>query len=372
MKAFNYAGDERTVLTLDAGGTNLSFGAIRGNHELLSTINLPSYPKDLDKCLANIAEGFEHVIKAIKYKPVAISFAFPGPSDYANGVIGDAPNFPAFHGGVALGPYLQSKFGLPVFINNDGDLFAYGEALSGALVDLNREFELCGSPRRYNNLLGITLGTGTGGGVVRNGELFLGDNGAGAEVWDLRSKRPGDCFVEEYASIRAVLRWYKELSGDNNELLTPKDIFEIAEGRRKGDIDAAKTAYERFGEDAGDLIANVISVIDGAVVLGGGLIGASKYFMPAVIRELNGTLNRCGGAGTVPRLESKAYDMSDPAQRRAFFEGAGRTVKVPFSDKEVPYSAGKKVPVMLSKLGTNRAAYLGAYAYALHELDSKK
>ncbi len=61
---------------------------------------------------------------------MAISFAFPGPADYIHGIIGDLPNFPAFRGGIALGPYLEERFGMPVFINNDGNLFAYGEAIA--------------------------------------------------------------------------------------------------------------------------------------------------------------------------------------------------------------------------------------------------
>lgn len=64
-------------------------------------------------------------------RPAAISFAFPGPADYPNGIIGGwLPNFPSFRDGVALGPFLQEKFGVPVFINNDGDLFAYALALN--------------------------------------------------------------------------------------------------------------------------------------------------------------------------------------------------------------------------------------------------
>ena len=65
--------------------------------------------------------------------PVAISFAFPGPADYPAGIIGDMSNMPAFRGGVALGPILEDQFGIPVFINNDGDLFVYGEAIAGFL-----------------------------------------------------------------------------------------------------------------------------------------------------------------------------------------------------------------------------------------------
>ena len=72
--------------------------------------------------------------------PVAISFAFPGPADYRNGVIGgNLPNFPSFRNGVALGPFLQHHYGIPVFIENDGNLFAYGEALSGALPMINQD-----------------------------------------------------------------------------------------------------------------------------------------------------------------------------------------------------------------------------------------
>ena len=74
---------------------------------------------------------------------VAISFAFPGPADYPNGIIGGyLPNFPSFREGVALGPFLQEKFGVPVFINNDGDLFAYGEALGGTLPEVMQSLGL--------------------------------------------------------------------------------------------------------------------------------------------------------------------------------------------------------------------------------------
>ena len=65
------------------------------------------------------------------FNRLAISFAFPGPADYPNGIIGGwLPNFPSFRDGVALGPFLQEKFGVPVFINNGGDLFAYAFALN--------------------------------------------------------------------------------------------------------------------------------------------------------------------------------------------------------------------------------------------------
>lgn len=152
-----YEYDKRVVLTLDAGGTNFVFSAIQGNNEMISPIGLPAVSDNLDECLEVLVKGFDRVIAAIPVPPVAISFAFPGPADYENGIIGDLPNFPSFRGGVALGPFLKHKYGIPVFIENDGNLFAYGEALSGALPMINRELSLAGCSREYKNLIGPTL-----------------------------------------------------------------------------------------------------------------------------------------------------------------------------------------------------------------------
>lgn len=115
-----YKFDKRVVITLDAGGTNLVFGAMQSNKFICDPITLPSNAQDLDKCLATIVEGFTQIINRLDAKPVAISFAFPGPADYPNGIIGGyLPNFPSFRDGVALGPMLEERFGLPVFINNE-------------------------------------------------------------------------------------------------------------------------------------------------------------------------------------------------------------------------------------------------------------
>ena len=101
----NYSNDSRIVLTLDAGGTNMVFGAMRGEQYICEPITLPANANDLDLCLKTMVVGFESVMNVIQEKPVAISFAFPGPADYPNGIIGGyLPNFPSFRDGVALGP----------------------------------------------------------------------------------------------------------------------------------------------------------------------------------------------------------------------------------------------------------------------------
>ncbi|MDP4176570.1 MAG: ROK family protein, partial [Bacteroidota bacterium] len=229
-----YENDKRIVMTLDAGGTNFVFSAIQGNEQILDEIVLPSHADDLDKCIASMIDGFTQVKNKLQNPPVAISFAFPGPADYPNGIIGDLNNLPAFRGGVALGPMLQEKFQLPVFINNDGDLYAYGEAIAGFLPFVNEQLRLSGSPKRYKNLLGLTLGTGFGAGIVRDGNLFIGDNSIAGEIWLLRDKLCPETHIEEHASIRGVKKVFARESGISFENApSPKDIFEIGTGKKE-------------------------------------------------------------------------------------------------------------------------------------------
>src|SRR5579885_3472848 len=176
-----FCNDRRVVLTLDAGGTSLKFSAIQANRLILGPIPLPSEAHDLDRCLAQILSGFESIRKALPEPPVAISFAFPGPADYPAGIVANIGNLPPFRGGVALGPMLEDRFQLPVFLNNDGDLFAYGESIAGFLPYVNGLLESAGNPKRYRNLFGITIGTGLGGGIVCNGQLLAGDNSMAGE-----------------------------------------------------------------------------------------------------------------------------------------------------------------------------------------------
>lgn len=362
-----YEYDKRVVLTLDAGGTNFVFSAIQGNNEMISPIGLPAVSDNLDECLEVLVKGFDRVIAAIPVPPVAISFAFPGPADYENGIIGDLPNFPSFRGGVALGPFLKHKYGIPVFIENDGNLFAYGEALSGALPMINRELSLAGCSREYKNLIGITLGTGFGAGVVINKVLLTGDNGCGGDIWLMRNKKYPDMLAEESVSIRAIHRVYRELTGEDTDAFTPKDIFDIAEGMRAGNREAAIRCFDEMGEMAGAAIVNALNMVDGIVVIGGGLSGASKYILPGMLREMNRSISTFAGLN-FKCLQSEVYNLMDDAERSLFLENKSRMVKVPFADKYAVYDCSKKIGIMISSLGASKAIALGAYAYALSRL----
>lgn len=364
-----YRFDNRIVMTLDAGGTNFVFSAMQSNREVVNSIDLPSHADDLQKCLEVLVEGFTKVKSILTEAPVAISFAFPGPADYVNGIIGDLPNLKAFRGGVALGPFLNEKFNIPVFINNDGDLFVYGEAIAGVLPEINQKLAESGSAKRFKNLLGVTLGTGFGGGIVTNGKLHMGDNGSGGDVWVFRHKKYRNCITEEGVGISAIKRMYGEFSGNTESDLSPKDIFDIAEGTKAGDRQAARKAFAEMGEEAGDTIAHAITLVDGLVVIGGGLTGAAKFFMPAMMDELNGTIGKLNGE-TFPRLQMKAYYLNIEQDLNEFLKGDQVLVTIPGTSKMVNYDSAKRIGIAISKLGASKAIALGAYAFALNTLDS--
>jgi glucokinase len=363
--------DNRIVMTLDAGGTNLKFTAIRGNKLLFEPIYIPSQAGQLDSCLANIVRGFSEVKAQCPQPPVAISFAFPGPADYPAGIMDNMSNMPAFRGGVALGPMLEDRFGIPVYINNDGDLFVFGEAIAGFLPYINDLLETAGSPKRYKNLFGVTLGTGFGGGIVRDGELLVGDNSVAGEAWLLRNKLDPAVNAEEGASIRAVRRVYAQIAGlPLNEAPEPKAIYEIGIGQAAGHRAAAVESFRRLGEVVGDAIAQALTLIDGLAVIGGGISGASSLFLPPLVDAMNDVYVK--GGERLRRLVPVALNIEDPAQRELFLKGQTRTLAVPGTARTVQYDPLQRTAVGLSRLDTSQAVAIGAYAFAIRKLETQR
>ena len=366
-----YSNDERIVFTLDAGGTNYVFTAMKGCKRIGGQITLPAEAADLDKSIANIKRGFEGLAKSVGAKPAAISFAFPGPADYERGVIFNMGNIPAFAGGVALADILRDSFGVPVFINNDGDLFAYGEAMAGALPAVNALLEGQGNPRRCRNLFGVTLGTGLGGGFVVDGRLYTGDNSNAAEIWLMKNKFNAESFAEEAACIRAIQKGYARRIGlADYKKYSPKDIEFIALGKMEGDARAAAEAYAEMGEALGDVFCEIARIADCAIVIGGGLSYGHRLFMPSLIAEMNSQVKNAGGK-PFPKLVQKVYNLEDAAQAKAFASGGTREVKVYGSEKTVVSNFEKRIGVCVSKLGASNAVAVGAYAFALNKLDEK-
>jgi glucokinase len=232
---------------------------------------------------------------------------------------------------------------------------------------VNDLLESAGNPKRYQNLFGITLGTGLGGGIVRRGELFRGDNSAAGEVWVLRNKLNPSVNAEEGASIRAVCRTYARVSGIPMEQAPePKTIFDIALGNAEGNRGAALQAFRELGEVAGDAVAQALTLIDGLVVIGGGISGAWPLFLPSLVDAMNDVYETTGKPPR--RLIPQAYNLEDEAQRECFLRSEAREIPVPGSSRKVLYNPAKRTAVGLSRLGTAEAVSIGAYAFALNQL----
>src|SRR5690606_37415940 len=124
----------------------------------------------------------------------------------------------------------------------------------------------------------------------------------------------------------------------------------------------------RMAKVAAEALANMISVVDGAVVIGGGIAGSAKILMPQISKYLNHSIkNRQGDKFN--RIVSKPYSFEDIESKQAFYQSATKSIRVPFSNREISFSDKKSIPIGISRLGTSRAIMLGAYALALNQIE---
>ncbi len=356
--------NRKIVFSLDAGGTNLVFSAIEDGKERPEIHVLPSDSKSLEDFFNKLVKGFSQLKQQLKANPVAISFCFPGPADYEAGIIGKLENLPFFtEKGTPLAKMLENYFKVPVFINNDGDLFTLGEALGGLLPEINKY-----SNKKFKNLLGVTLGTGFGGGIIQNFRLLRGDNSASGEINRLSNFLNREQSVEEVLSIRGVKNLYSYYAAINTvDIPEPIEIYKIAKGNAEGNRDAAIKVWKNFGTVLGDALANAVTLTDSCVVVGGGLSGAYDLFFPYALKQMNSMFKRIDGK-SMERMEIKAFNWQDINSRDLFLKDEAVKISVPFSNQTIIYRGKKKIAIGLSKLGTSNAVALGAYAYAARRL----
>ncbi len=215
----------------------------------------------------------------------------------------------------------------------------------------------------------LTLGTGFGCGIVHNRKLLLGDNSNSGEVWITSNRFNPVLNAEEGVSARAIIREYVNETGlkDGKDLM-PKDVYNIATGAKEGDSAAAKKAFGKMGHLMGDVIGNLIALIDGIVVIGGGLTGASSLYMPAVMEELNRGFTTPEGI-SLPRAVQQVYNWNDDAQKAEFLKDHSTKIQVPGTDKKVAYDPSPRLAIATSGIGASKAIAIGAYAFAVNELE---
>lgn len=357
------------VFTLDAGGTNFVFSIVEDGKINPKKIHKPANGDNLEKCLKNIISGFEELATINNKKPDAISFAFPGPADFKNGIIGDLHNLPGFRGGVALGKMIELWFKVPVFINNDGDLYAYGEAMGGTLPFINNLLKNSGSNKSYSNITGMTLGTGFGAGIVSNGELLQGDNMCAAEIWITSNRANPEYNSEEGISIRAVKYFFSKFSEiPFSDCPEPKEIYFMATDENNKYSIAAQKAFYELGRYLGDAIANIITLTDGIVVIGGGIAGAKEFIIPGINHELNREFKKLDGR-TNKRLTHKVFCLNYERELKDFLQDDKKLISVPyFENIKIEYYHIPKSAYMFSNFDTSEMISLGAYFFAVKQL----
>jgi len=234
------------ILGIDLGGTNIRIGQIvRG--EIIGKISEPS---PSEQSLESSLEYLKTSIHRMMTDEVeGIGIGVPSVVDISRGVVYNVANIPSWKE-VHLKDILSDEFGLPVYINNDSNCFVLGE----------KEY---GYGKSFKDIVGVTLGTGVGTGIVINNVLYGGRNTGAGEIGSLSYL---DATLEDYCSSDFFIRYHNT---------TGKDAAVRA---RQGDVSALKI-WDDFGVHIGHLMQAILYAYDPELmILGGGIAEAYSLF----------------------------------------------------------------------------------------------
>jgi len=296
---------------IDVGGTKIAGGVVDEDGQVLASERVESPAADVEAIEDAIA-GL--VARLQEQHPVtAVGIGAAGYIDKSRSTVLFSPNL-AWRG-VDLKRELEERVDLPVVVENDANAAAWGEFRFGAGHDVD-------------DLLLVTVGTGVGGGLVLDGELYRGAFGVGAEIGHLRVVPGGrlcgcgnyGCF-EQYASGSALVRNARDAvregsllartlldhaHGDVEQIDGPV-ITEAAQG---GDKFALEQLAE-VGRWLGEGIASLTAVLDPAVVaIGGGVSEAGPLLLDPVRSAFEANLS---GRGHRPMLEIRPATLGNRA-----------------------------------------------------------
>ena len=118
-------------------------------------------------------------------------------------------------------------------------------------------------------------------------------------------------------------------------------------------------------------MATAVTLTDSLVVIGGGLTGAARHIMPALLEKMRSSISTLGG-DKVNRVQMNVYDLDNENEFREFARGNGRPLKIHGTEETVTYDPVKRTGVAISRLGASEAISIGAYVFALASLDGKQ
>lgn len=263
---------------VDLGGTNMRAGRVENDCLVAqASERTPKSPKDT----AETIDLLERVIRSVWTPEVsAIGIGVPGLVDRQNGVVYNLVNIPHWDV-VPLREILEARFGVRVVIDNDANCFALGERVFGV-------------GRQYENFVGLTLGTGLGGGIIQQGRL-LADSNCGSGEFGMMPYR--DNILEYYCSGS----YFMNIWGVDG-----KTMYERA---LKGDAEALE-AYRQLGEHIAAAVKIVMLAVDPEMIVFGGSVAAAHALFEESLWE---NLRGFAYPNSVKRLRIFFSEMENPA-----------------------------------------------------------
>jgi glucokinase len=245
---------EKSLIGIDLGGTKISAGIV--NEEKIEKnisvkINAAGSVEEVLQHLFNITDDL------MNESITSIGIGVPGLVDSERGLVYDVMNIPSWKK-VALQKLMHDRYHLPIYINNDANCFALGE------------FHF-GKAKGYNSVIGLTVGTGLGTGLILNKKLFVGKNFGAGEFGMIDYK---DHVYEYYASGQYFQNVY-HIDGE--------EVFKKAQ---QGNAEALKM-YEEMGMHLGNAIKTIIYALNPElIILGGSVRHAYPYFSKTMWQQI--------------------------------------------------------------------------------------
>jgi glucokinase len=227
-----------------------------------------------------LAEIFAAVDEVIDDEVAGIGCGVPSVVDVERGIVYTVEHIPSWRE-VHLKDAFEARYGIPTTINNDANAFALGELHFGA-------------GRGFRHLVGITLGTGVGSGVIVDGRLYSGANCGAGEIGSIPYR---DATIETYCASH----FFNRRAGVGGDV-----VFERA---RQGDAEAVRLFHE-FGRELGQAVLTVLYCFDPElIVFGGSIARAFPLFEPGLREALAGFAYR----HALERLTIACSEIEDAA-----------------------------------------------------------
>ncbi|MEX2593737.1 MAG: ROK family protein [Anditalea sp.] len=231
---------------IDLGGTKIKVG-IEDNGEIIH--QKKAFLKEKDSFTSTIDQVFNLISPLTKHKVAGIGIGVPSVVDVERGIVYNVTNIPSWKK-VDLKCILEKEYNLPVFVNNDVNCFTLGEYKFGLA-------------KEYSSIVGMSIGTGLGSGIIIKNNLYTGNNCGAGEIGLLPYK---DQNIEYYASGN----FFKSFHGT-----TALEAYKAALTGNKQALDQ----WEEFGYHFGAAVQGVLYAYDPqAIVIGGSVSKAFEFF----------------------------------------------------------------------------------------------